>query len=178
MKFIKDIVLFDIETTGPDPDKDSIIQLSAILLDKDNLLEKDFFNSYIRVSLLDNTINQHATILQIPFETMKRSMKIYDVVKLFNEKFNHRYLLAAHTFQPVSFLKNAFRKASIPFEYDMHALDLWTLGYVYTLSFGLKKMPTFNTFLDQFSLKAQNKHNALERARLSAEIFRRIVKNV
>ena len=178
MKFIKDIVLFDIETTGPDPDKDNIIQLSAILLDKDNLLEKDFFNSYVRVSLLDNIINQHATLLQIPFETMKHSPKIYDVVKQLNDKFNTRHLLAAHTFQPVLFLKNAFRKATVPFEYDMHTIDLWTLGYIYTLSFGVKKMPTFNTFIDQFSIKLQNKHNALERTRASAEIFRRIITNV
>ena len=44
MKFIKDILLFQIETTGPNIDRDSIIQLSAVLLDKDNLLEKNFFN--------------------------------------------------------------------------------------------------------------------------------------
>ncbi len=178
MKFIKDIVLFDIETTGPDPDKDLIIQLSAILLDKDNLLEKDFFNSYVRVSLLDNVINQHANLLQIPFDTLKRSPKAYDVAKLFKEKFDTRHLLAAHTFLPVLFLKNMFRKGALSYEYDMHTIDLWTLGYIYTLSFGVKKMPTFNTFIDQFSLKLENKHNALERARLSAEIFRRIIKNV
>jgi DNA polymerase III alpha subunit (gram-positive type) len=178
MKFIKDIVLFDIETTGPDPDKDPMIQLSAVLLDKDNLLEKDFYNSYIRVSLLDNTINQHAALLQIPFDALKQSPKVHDVIKQFSEKFDSRYLLAAHTFQPVLFLKNAFKKVAIPFEYNMHTIDLWTLGYLYTLNFGIKKMPTFNTFVDQFSLQQQNKHNALEKARLSAEIFRRISKDV
>ncbi len=178
MKFIKDILLFDIETTGPYADKDTIIQLSAILLDKDNLLEKDFFNSYVRVSLLDNTINQHATILQIPFETMKQSLKIYDVIKLFDEKFGSKYLLAAHTSLPVAFLRNAYKKAAISYEFDMHTVDLWTLGYIYTLSFGVKKMPTFNTFLDQFNLSQKNRHNALERCRLSAEIFRKVVANV
>lgn len=177
MKFIKDILLFEVETTGPDPDIDAIIQISAVLLDKDNLLEKDFFNSYVRVSLLDNTINQHATILQTSFETLKKSPKIYDAIRLFSEKFGTRYVLASHTFQSVLFLKNAFKKAALPFECDLHTLDLWTLGYIYTLSYGLKKMPTFNTFLDQFSLKQRNRHNALERCRLSAEIFRRIIKN-
>ena len=178
MKFIKDILLFDIETTGPSSDKDSIIQLSAILLDKDNLLEKDFFNSYVRVSLLDNTINQHATILQIPFESMKHSPKIYDVIKNFDEKFGSKYLLAAHTSLPIAFLKNAYKKAAVPYEFDMHTVDLWTLGYIYTLSFGVRKMHTFNTFLDQFKLSLKNRHNALERSRLSAEIFRRIITNV
>ena len=44
MKFIKDLLFFDINTTGPDTDKDNIVQLSAILIDKHNLLEKDYFN--------------------------------------------------------------------------------------------------------------------------------------
>lgn len=178
MKFIKDILFFDVETTGPDPDKDSIIQLSAILIDKDNLLEKNFFNSYVRVSLLDNTINQHANILGISFETMKKSPKIYDAIKALETHFGTKHLLATHTQKPVFFLKNAYRKSALPFEYDFHTIDLWTLGYVYTLNFGIKKIPTFNTLLDQLSLKQSNRHNSLERCRLSAEIFRKIVSNV
>ncbi len=178
MKFIKDILLFDIETTGPNPDKDTVIQLAAVLLDKDNLLEKDFFNSYIRVSLLDNTINQHATILQIPFDHMKRSPKVYDVIKKFDEQFGNKALLAAHTSLPVAFLKNAYKKAVVSYEFDLHTIDLWTLGYIYTMSYGIRKMPTFNTFLDQFKLTQTNRHNALERSRLSADIFRRIITNV
>ena len=73
MKFIKDILLFQIEVTGQNVERDSIIQLSAVLLDKDNLLEKNFFNSYVKVSFLDNTITQHADMLQVPFETLQKS---------------------------------------------------------------------------------------------------------
>jgi hypothetical protein len=63
MKFIKDLLFFEITTTGADPDKDSLVQLSAVLLDKDNLLEKDNFNTYVRVSYLDSIINEHAKLL-------------------------------------------------------------------------------------------------------------------
>ncbi len=178
MKFIKDLLLFDIETTGPNPDKDSIIQLSAILLDRDNLLEKNYFNSYVRVSLLDSTIAQHAELLSIPFETMRKSPKIYDAIKKFHDKFGDNLLLATHNTNNTLFLKQAFRKSTVVFSYDPHVIDLWTLGYIYTLNYGLKKMPTFNTLVDLLNLKTKNRHDALEKCRLAAEIFRRIIKSV
>jgi DNA polymerase III epsilon subunit-like protein len=84
MKFIKDILIFDVTTTGNNLDKDQIIQLSAVLVNKDNFLGQDFFNNYVRVSLLDGTINQHAQMLNISFEELRSSKKIYDVVKLFD----------------------------------------------------------------------------------------------
>jgi DNA polymerase III alpha subunit (gram-positive type) len=178
MKFIKDILLFDIETTGQDPDKDSIIQLAGILLDKDNLLERDFFNSYVRVSLLEGIIHQHAIMLNIPFETMQKSSKVYDVSKKFSERFGDRVLLATHSVNNILFLRNGFKKAAIPFAYDPHVIDLWTLGYIYTLNYGMKKMPTFYTLLDHFNMKIINRTNALEKCRLSADIFRKIIKSV
>lgn len=178
MKFIKDILVLDIETTGPDPDKDNIIQLSAVVLDKDNLLEKNFFNTYVRVSLLDGTITQHADMLGIAFETLRKSPKIYDAIKHLNTELGNHYLLAVHNFDKLLFLRNAFKKNLVPWNYQSHVLELWTLGYIYTLNYGIKKMPTFHTFIDHFRMKVQNRADALERARLSAEIFRRIIKGI
>jgi DNA polymerase III epsilon subunit-like protein len=178
MKFIKDILLFQVETTGPDPEKDSIIQLSAVLLDKDNLLEKAFFNSYVRVSLLDKTIQEHADQLSIPFETMRKSPKIYDAIKKFHSTFGSEPLLATHNMNSVLFLRYAFKKTALTFDYDAHILELWTLGYIYTLHYGIKKMPTFTTFLDQFSMKMRKRNNALEKARLAADMFKKIIAGV
>ena len=175
MKFIKDILLFQIETSGPNLDRDSIIQLSAVLLDKDNLLEKDFYNSYIKVSFLDNTIAQHATQLQIPFETLQKSPKLHDVIKGFANKFGSTPLLATHTVSNVQFLRQAFKKTFVPFEYDSHVLDLWSLGYIYTLHYGVKKMPTLETLFTHFHLKIKNRTNALEKARLASVVFKKII---
>lgn len=178
MKFIKDLLFFEIQTTGQDADKDSVIQISGVLLDKDNLLEKDNFNSYIRVSYLDSIINDHAKLLHTDFETLRKSPKIYDAIKSFHKKFGNNLLLATHSFGNVMFLKNAFKKAAVNFDYDPHIIQLWTLGYVYTLNYGLKKMPTFHTFVDYFKLKQKQPFDSLEKARLDAEIFRRIIKEV
>ena len=178
MKFIKDLLFFELQTTGQDSDKDSVIQLSAILLDKDNLLEKDNFNTYVKISYLDAIINEHAKILRVDFDTLRKSPKIYDAIKLFHKKFGNNVLLATHGFQHFLFLKSAFKKAVVPYDYDHHVIQLWTLGYIYTLNYGIKKMPTFHTFVDYFKLKQYEPWNAMEKVRLEAEIFRKIIKEV
>ena len=176
MKFIKDILFFDLQATGTDPDKDNIIQLSAVLLDKDNLLEKGNYNSYIRVSYLEGTITQHAKLLHIDYEVLRNSPKIYDVAKAFHSAFGSNLLLATHNLTNLLFLKSAFKKALVTFDYDPHIIELWTLGYVYTLNYGLKKMPTFNTFVEYFKFKQERPWDSLEKVRLEAEIFRKIIK--
>ncbi len=178
MKFIKDLLFFEIQATGRDTDKDSILQLSAVLLDKDNLLEKNNFNSFIKVSYLDSVINEHAKLLNTSPEILRKSPKIYDCIKQFHNKFGRDLLLASHSFHQFLFLKTAFKRAVVPFDYDDHIVQLWTLGYIYTLNYGLKKMPTFNTFLDYFKLKQKHPFDAMEKVRLEAEIFRRIIKEV
>lgn len=179
MKFIKDLLFFEINTTGPDLDKDSVIQLSAVLLDKDNLLEKDFFNSYLRISYLDSLLLAHSKLLHIDYETMKKSPKTAEVIKHFHNKFNSaQILLATHSTSNILFLKNTFKKAFVPFDYNFHSIDLWTLGYVYTLNYGLKKMPSLNTFIEYFKLKQNHPVDAMEKSRLEAEIFRKIIREV
>ena len=178
MKFIKDLLFFEITATGSDTEKDSVIQLAATVLDKDNLLEKNYFKAFIRVSYLDNIIWEHAKLLRIPPEVLKKSQKIYDVIKKFRTNFGPEHLLVTHTLSNVMFLKQAFKKAVIPWDYDLHAIDLWTLGYVYTLNYGMKKMPSANTLFDYFKIKQENPYDALEKVRHEAEVFRKIIREV
>ncbi len=178
MKFIKDLLFFEISTTGNNPDTDSVIQLSAILLDKDNLLEKANFNSYIRVSYLDSILTEHCKLLHADYDILRRSPKVYDCIKQFHNKFGTNLLLASNNLNKLLFLKGAFRKAVVPFDYDPHIVELWTLGYIYTLNYGLKKMPTFTTFLDYFKLKQKHPWDSMEKVRLEAEVFRKIIKEV
>ena len=178
MKFIRDLLFFELQTTGNNPDKDSILQVSGVLLDKDNLLEKDYFNAYVRVSYLENIIAQHAKLLGIEAEVLKRSAKIYDVAKQFRLKFGNDVLLATHTLTNVLFFKNGFKKAALHFDYEPHIVDLWTLGYIYTLNYGLKKMPTFHTFVSLLGFKNPHPQDAFEKVKLETEIFKKIIKEV
>jgi len=73
-------------------------------------------------------------------------------------------------------VSRAEQKAAVPFDYDHHIVQLWTLGYIYTLNYGLKKMPSFHTFVDYFKLKQKRPFDSIEKVRLEAEIFRRIIR--
>lgn len=176
MKFIKDLLFFELQTTGPEVEKDAILQLSAIVLDKDNLLEKGNFNAYVRASYLDTTLREHARMVEVDVKVMREAPRINEVVRHMHESFGNDVLLATQNLPNLFFLRNAFKKASVPFDYYRHMVDLWTLGYIYTMSYGLKKMPTFNTLVDFFNLKQERPYDSMERVRLEAEIFRRIIK--
>lgn len=175
MKFIKDLLFIETTTTGPDTDKDSIIQLSAILLDKDNLLEKSYFNSYVRVSLLDNCIQKHAELLGTSPITLQKSPKIYETIKSFHTTYNSELILATHNIQNILFLKNAYKKTAIVWPFDVHILELWTLSYIYSLHYGIRKIPTLYTLLDHFRLKLKNPSDALERVRNQTIIFKKLI---
>ena len=175
MKLIKDILVFSIETTGSDVEKDHIIQLSAILLDKDNLLEKMHFNCYVKVSFLDGTISDHAAQLGIEFDQLRKSPKITEALRDFIKTFQYEPLLATNSVQNYLFLKQAYKRNLVPFKYDNHLLDIWSLGYIYILHYGIKKIPTLTTLANHFNLKIANQNNALEKARLTAEVLRKII---
>ncbi len=176
MKFLKDLLLVEVETTGPDTDKDTVIQLSAILLDRDNLLEKQVFNCYIRTSLLEATLTKHSLWLNISFETLNKSPKVYDAAKKFSDTLDNHATVAVQTVKQFLYLKTLFKKATLPFPFDYHVFELWPLEYLFTQRLGLKKIPTLTTVADHFKLRLKNPNNALERARLEAEVLRRIMK--
>lgn len=175
MKLIKDILMFQIETTGADIERDHIIQLGAVLLDKDSLLEKNYFNAYIKVSFLDGTIQAHATQLGVPFDSLKKSPKVNEVVREFVTTFGYEPLLATQSVQNYLFLRKAFKKTLTPFNYDNHMMDVWSLSYIYSLHAGLKKIPTLATLANHFNLKITKPNDALERARLTANVFKKII---
>ncbi len=176
MKLIKDILVFQIETTGPDVERDHIIQLSGLLLDKDSLLEKNYFNSYVKVSFLDGTLQNHASHLGITFDELRKSPKIAETIKQFVTTFGYEPLLATQSVQNYLFLKQAFKRTLTPFNYDKHLLDIWSLSYIYIVHYGIKKIPTLDTMATHFNIKNAKPYDALAKARLTAEVFKRIIK--
>jgi DNA polymerase III alpha subunit (gram-positive type) len=175
MKFIKDLLIVSVETTGLNPERDSIIQLSAVLLDKDNLLEKNSFNSYVKASFLDSKILEHSKQLGVPVDIINKSPKSVEVLRKFSETFGTEPLITVHGFSTILFLKQAYKKHGLDFGFDSHYIDIWTLGYIYTLHYGIKKIPSFSTLLDHFRVKQENPNNALERVKNNATIFKQII---
>lgn len=178
MKFARDILIIDIETTGPNPNKDFPLQLSAVLLDKDNLLEKDNFNSYIRHTFSQSTNDRIALLLGISKDNWMKAPSTKAVLTSFAEQFPYSVTLASHNVINLAFLQEAFRRTSVPYEYDYHILELWTLGYFYLSKQNIKKIPTAETVGTHFKLQKQKEHDALASCRFHAEILRRLIKAI
>jgi len=175
MKLIKDLLVFHVQTTGTDIERDHILQLGAVLLDKDNLLEKNNFNSYVKVSFLDGTILTHSQQLGIPYEQLRKSPKIAEVLRQFVDTLGVDALLSTNSIQNYLFLRQSFKRNLIPFKYDTHIVDIWSLGYVYVLHYGLKKIPTLQTLANHFNIKIKNPLDSLEQARTAAAVLRKII---
>lgn len=178
MKFARDILLIDLQATGTNPDKDFILQLAAILLHKDNLLEKNNFNSYIKHPFSQTTNDRIVQNLGIPKQTWMAAPKPKEVLSAFKDRFSYNVTLASHNIVNIIFFQNAFKNAGLDYEYDYHVIELWTLGYYYLAKQDIKKVPTAETLGYYFGLKKEKEHDAFENCRFLAEIFRSLVKSI
>ena len=178
MKFIKDILLFDIETSGPDTDKDVVVQFSAVLLDKDNLLEKGAYHTYIKNSMLQQVLKEQAIGAHANIEQVQGGKKPLDFVRELPLVFPTPVTLASAGMSRVFFLKGVFRKQAVTFPFEMNILDLWTVYYIYGVRAGLKKIPTLHTLAEQLHMRIQNPYDANERVRLHAAFFRHLIKEL
>ena len=176
MKFLKDLLFIDVQTTGSDPDKDVVIQIAASLVDRDNFLEKQHFNTYVRISLLDSTLSKYAENIGVDYDVLRKSPKLPEALKLLQDTFGQEVFLVTFSSLYQSYLRNSFKKASIPYPFDHHILDLWTLSYIYTLHLGFKKVPSIHTLAEIFNLKLKNQFDAMERVKVQSEIFGKIIK--
>jgi len=176
MKFARDILFIDMQTTGINVEKDFPLQISAVLLDKDNLLEKGAFSSYIKNPFSQTTNDRVVQALGIPREVLIKSPNLKTVLTAFKEKFSYNVTIASHNIVNVNFLRESFRRSNIEYEYDYHVLELWTLAYMYLSKQNLKKIPTAETIGSYFKLSRKNERDSLESCRYYSEIFRQLVK--
>lgn len=175
MKFARDILLIDFQTTGINIEKDFPLQLSAVLLDKDNLLEKNAFSSFIRHPFSQTTNDRIVQTLGITKEEWMASPNLKTVIADFENKFSYNVTLASQNTININFLKECFKRISKEYEYDYHIIELWTLGYLYLSKQNLKKIPTATTLGTYFKIQKEDERDALANCRYLAEILRKLV---
>jgi DNA polymerase III alpha subunit (gram-positive type) len=178
MKFVKDLLLLELETAGPDIERDHILEVAALVLDRDNLLEKAHGHWYVKHSMLESTLWDHARKIGVDISVLQNASKPLEFLRQFNERFPKDYTLLVQSPLKVMFLRQAYRKHAMEFPFDLRLLDAWTLEYLLTIRKGLKKMPSLQTMADQYKLPTKNTHSAYERVKLEAEIFRRMCKEL
>lgn len=176
MKFKKDILMIDFETTDGRPPLAKPIQLAAVLLDKETLKEKKEFSSYIQQDLTD--ADPRASLIHgITAETLKDAPSQNEVMQKFLDTFGTDVLIACWT-TPLDTRMLELMMTGIGhdfMEYNYHIIDLWPLAYVHCVKQG--KGDLFNSvkIFEEFGLPKRGNHDALEDCRHTAEVLRKLV---
>lgn len=183
MNFYKDLLVIDLEMTGLDPMKHEIIQIGAVLLDKISLQEKQSFMTYIRPTKWRNRDNQSMKINNIEKELLNTAPSLKEAILEFNQLFNKPVIICVWGgILDAIFLQKAYTKCHIPYSFDYHVFNIWSLAYPFM---AIKNQLKDSTRHAGFSLDGLlktlkvpiplHRHDALVDCRLAAEALRQLV---
>lgn len=167
MGFAKDVLIIDFEGLK-EP-----VQLGAVLLDKETLEEKNSLNTYIWADL-KGEVKKVSGISQ---ETLKNAPTQAEVGRMFFEKFGTNVLIGMWVAQADSKNLETILTATEldPKIYDYHILDIWPAAYIHLLKQGYEGGIRSEEIFKAFGTKERGLHDALEDARIVADIVRKIV---
>ena len=101
-KFVNDYVVLDLETTGLSPNKNEIIEIAAIKVKNDKVLE--VYNKLIKP---DNGISEFITsITDISKEMIENAPNIKDVIKEFNDFINDEIIIGYNICFDLNFISD------------------------------------------------------------------------
>lgn len=181
--FTRDILVFDLETTGMDYVKHEIIQIAALLLDKNSLEEKQYFESYIKPERIESADPEALTVHGIEYQSLQDKPSFAEVALKLEENFHPDSVIlsAYNTPFDVPFLRLAYSKTGRAMPYDLHSLDIWGLAYKYWSSGGFPVNPKkkvgfgLSDMAKVLGIEAGGFHNASTDVKVSAEVLRRLL---
>ncbi len=126
MKFPHNLICIDIESTDPDKHKGSVIQIGAVVVDKDFKIDKTRgeFNLYIQP--LDSYRNPKAmAVNKIPEEYLINAISLNDALEMFENFCNGDTKLACWgTYFDVPFLFAQYKKIYRKWPFGYRSFDL------------------------------------------------------
>ncbi len=184
--FHKDILIIDVEATGIDYQKNELIELAGVLLDKKTLKEKKHFESFIKPTKWRNRDPEAMAVNKITWEELSKAPSLKTVIQKFEKTFGMNVILAPYgTIMDTAMLRIAYKKIKMTYKYDYHVFDIWPLCFTYMAK---KKMLVNKKRFSGFSLNdianhfkisvPKNRHTALADCRLEADVLRKLIKAV
>ncbi|MDF2700007.1 MAG: polC [Haloplasmataceae bacterium] len=163
-------VVYDIETTGLDPNSSEIIEIGAIKIKDDNIIEE--FSKLIKPTLL---INEFITNLTgITNELVSKAQNEKVVLQEFNEFLKEAEIILGHNID----------EFDIPFinrRLEIHGLDKIEKKTIDTLklarnSISYKKIQNFklDTLSEFFGIISYGSHRAIYDAKKSWEVYKKL----
>jgi DNA polymerase III alpha subunit (gram-positive type) len=180
----RDLLVFDLETTGLDYYSNEIIQIAALRLDKETLSEKGSFQSYVKPTHLETANPAAALVHQIDYQILMNELEIGAVLDKLEAQFpaTEVILSSYNTVFDVPFLSVAYKKLGRQMPYDLHSVDIWSMAYRYWYSGGYavnpEKQMGFGLSDIAKILQVESSgsfHNAITDTRVAAEVLRRLL---
>ncbi|MCY4485092.1 MAG: 3'-5' exonuclease [Spirochaetaceae bacterium] len=174
----KPILVVDVETTGLDPAKDTVVQIAACKLDGDARLDDPPFVTYVRP---DTRISDTAEAVHgLKLTDLRTAPSIAEAIRAFNEYAPPDAILCGHNIAfDVAFLKAAYTSVGIGFPFDYHLLDVWSVSFFLLETQRIKLNPhNLSALCDLYGIPRGHKHDALEDVQATALILSRMFDTV
>lgn len=173
MTFSK-LLLIDVETTGLDPQGDSIIEIAACILTPETFKEEGFFVSRIRAEtpITPGAAKVHGLTAQ----ALLHEPPLTEVMRRFALFAPYGATLCGHNIAfDAGFLRAAYAKAGTSYDFDYHLLDIWSIA-TFVLSNKGVTLDTYslNSLCAVFGVERGPHHNALQDIQASAAILRHL----
>lgn len=184
MIFPKDLLVVDLEATGLDWDLHEILQIGAVILDRKTLKEKKHFEIKIKPLKWSRRDPEALKRCALTYEDVKFGTTLKTALTEFVRFAGKNTILCQYGDFDSRWLRGKFKKLNIPYPFDYHTLDIWSVACAYFAKHNKlthKQIFTgFNmeTTLKHFSIPlSATRHDALGDARYEAEILRKLLKN-
>lgn len=167
------LLVIDIETSGLDPRNDSIVEIGACVLSKD-LTEGPMFVTRVRP---ETEISVSAEAVHgLTAHDLQDAPDIREAIGRFDAFAPKDAVLSGHNVAfDIAFLRAAYERAGLPFQFDYHALDLWSVAF---FVFGAQAIQTqsfdLNALCRAFGIQRDSHHSARQDVLVTAKILRHL----
>ena len=167
----KRLLVLDVETTGLDPSTDSLVQIASCVLSRKELREKGSFCSYVKP---DSPISAEArSVHGLSEADLTSAPPLHRVIREFAEYAPAEAILCGHNVSfDVAFLQAAYRRVGLPYPFDYHTVDLWSIAF-FILGAQRIALPSYDltALCGLYGIKRGSKHDALQDVRVTAKIL-------
>ena len=177
MLFLNDILVLDFETDGINPATLSPLQIGAVLLDKDTLLSKAEFAAYCKPGNSEWSSEAEGVHGLTRDFLLKAGDSAVKVFSLFEKSFDiNNVTVASWNMFDVQILRRFLGIEKYRGLYKF--IELWSYTYPFLLMnkavLDKDKRHGLDALVDYFEIKRHEKHDALQDAKIEAEVFQRV----
>ena len=170
-------IVIDTETTGFDYEKDRILCIGAVLLEKSQIAVKDSFEVYLTQ---DHYNSDSTPIHGILKEEKKEKTAEIEALKSFLTYIGNAPIIAHHTMFDVNMINKALHRQGLPSLKNklLDTVVLYKKSLLRSPLIEKKDHYSLDELADKFNISKKDRHTALGDAYITALLFLKIIKKL